>query len=306
MRLIGTGVAAGVGAGAAVLAYGVGIERNAWRLRRATAPVLSPGSAALRILHLSDLHMLPRQRAKQRWLRDLGRLVPDLVVLTGDVLSSGDAGPAVLDALEPLLDRPGMFVPGNNDYFEPTLKNPLRYLTGREASPTGRPLDWPGFARDLAGAGWHDLTQRRLRLDVDGRSLDVRGVDDPHLERDRIEEVAGPADADAALRLGLAHTPEPRVLDAFTADGVDLLLAGHTHGGQVRLPGVGAIVTNCGIDRARAMGLHRYGARGNQSWLHVSGGIGTGPYSPLRLGCRPEATLLTVTARDDGPARPLD
>jgi predicted MPP superfamily phosphohydrolase len=299
MRAVGVlGCTAAVGA--AVLTYGVGIERNMWTLRRATAPVLAPGTAGMRILHLSDLHMLPRQHAKQRWLRDLGRLVPDLVVLTGDVISSADAGPSVLDALGPLLDRPGMFVPGNNDYFEPTLKNPVRYLTGREKAPEGKPLDWEGFAKELAGTGWLDLTQRRLTLDVDGRRVDVRGVDDPHLERDRLDEVAGPADASAALRLGLSHTPEPRVLDAFTADGVDLLLAGHTHGGQVRLPGVGALVTNCGIDRARASGLARYGARGHSSWLHVSAGIGTGPYSPLRLGCRPEATLLTLTATGEG------
>src|SRR3954452_13586790 len=185
-------LASGAAAGTAALVYGVAVERNAWTLRRAEVPVLSPGTSPIRLLHLSDLHMLPRQRAKQRWLRDLGRLVPDLVVLTGDVISSADAGPSVLDALEPLLDRPGMFVPGNNDYFEPTLKNPLRYLTGREAAPTGTPLDWAGFARDLVGAGWLDLTQRRVSLDLDGRHIDVRGVDDPHLKRDRIDEVAGP------------------------------------------------------------------------------------------------------------------
>jgi predicted MPP superfamily phosphohydrolase len=186
-------------------------------------------------------------------------------------------------------------VPGNNDYFVPQLKNPARYVTGREKPSEGEPLDWAGFARDLAATGWLDLTQRRLTLDVDGRRIDVRGVDDPHLNRDRVDEVAGAADPDAGLRLGLSHTPEPRVLDAFTADGVDLLLAGHTHGGQVRLPGVGPLVTNCGIDRPRARGLAPYGARGRSSWLHVSAGVGTGPYSPLRLGCRPEATLLTLT-----------
>jgi predicted MPP superfamily phosphohydrolase len=290
-------LASGAAAGAGLLAYGVGIERNAWTLRRAEVPVLSPGTAPMRILHLSDLHMLPRQKGKQRWLRDLGRLVPDLVVLTGDVLSSADAGPSVFEALEPLLDRPGMFVPGNNDYFEPRLKSPLRYLTGRESEPDTAPLDWAGFARELAATGWWDMTQRRMAVEIDGRRVDVRGVDDPHLERDRIDEVAGPADASAGLRLGLSHTPEPRVLDAWTADGVDLLLAGHTHGGQVRLPGLGAVVTNCGIDRPRARGLAQYGARGNQSWLHVSAGVGTGPYSPIRVGCRPEATLLTLTPR---------
>ena len=86
------------------------------------------------------------------------------------------------------------------------------------------------------------------------------------------------------------------MIDAYTADGVELLLAGHTHGGQVCLPGYGPLVTNCGIDRARARGLSRYGAGGNEAWLHVSAGLGTSPYAPIRFACRPEATLLTLTA----------
>jgi predicted MPP superfamily phosphohydrolase len=282
--------------GASALAYGVGYERNAFTLRRIEVPVLAKGVAPFRALHLSDLHMLDRQSGKQEWLRELGRLVPDLVVLTGDVLSAGDAGPSVLRALEPLLDRPGIFVPGNNDYFEPTMKNPLHYLVGRRTMPKGAPIDWARFARELVAAGWQDMTNTRLELKVAGRMIDVRGVDDPYLGRDRLDEVRGPADPAADLRLGIAHAPQPRVIDAYTADGVELLLAGHTHGGQVCLPGFGPLVTNCGIDRARARGLSRYGAAGNEAWLHVSAGLGTSPYAPIRFACRPEATLLTLTA----------
>jgi uncharacterized protein len=291
-RVLGAATIAGAGA----LAYGVGYERNAFTLRRLDVPVLSRGASPLRVLHLSDLHMLDRQRAKQEWIKDLGRLLPDLVVLTGDVLSAGDAGPSVLRALAPLLDRPGIFVPGNNDYFEPTFKNPVRYITGSRNDSKGKPIEWDRFARDLVSAGWQDMTNVRADLKISGRVVDVRGVDDPYLGRDRLDDVRGPADPKADLRLGIAHAPQPRVIDAYTADGVELLLAGHTHGGQVCLPGFGPLVTNCGIDRARARGLSRYGAGGNEAWLHVSAGLGTSPYAPIRFACRPEATLLTLTA----------
>lgn len=293
----GKAVAVTGGLGAAVLAYGSLIERTAYTLRRLELPVLRSGATPLRVLHLSDLHMTPHQRGKQDWLRDLARLVPDFVVLTGDVLSHRDAHSPSLDALGPLLDRPGAFVPGNNDYYLPRLKNPLRYFVGKEGRPK-RPddLDWASFATALRAAGWHDMTNTRSEVQVAGRRLEVRGVDDPYSGRDRVAEVAGTADPGADLRLGVTHAPEPRVLDAWTADGVDVILAGHTHGGQVRLPGIGAVVTNSGIDRARARGLSRYGARGRTSRLHVSAGLGTSPYSPIRLGCRPEATLLSLVA----------
>jgi predicted MPP superfamily phosphohydrolase len=122
----------------------------------------------------------------------------------------------------------------------------------------------------------------------------VRGVDDPHISRDHYDAVAGPFDPAADLSLGVTHAPYLRILDAMAADGADLVLAGHTHGGQLCVPGVGALVTNCDLDRKRAKGLssHRGAA------LHVSAGLGTSPYAPVRFACRPEATLLTLTARD--------
>ena len=69
------------------------------------------------------------------------------------------------------------------------------------------------------------------------------------------------------------------MLDGFAGDGYDLVLAGHTHGGQLRLPPYGAIVTNCGIDRSRARGASRWGVH---MWLHVSAGLGTAPTAPVR------------------------
>ena len=146
--------------------------------------------------------------------------------------------------------------------------------------------------------GWSDVTHTRLRLDIDGQGVAVAGVDDPHLGLDRYDRIAGRPFGQPDLRLGLTHSPEPRVLDRFAADGYDLVLAGHTHGGQLRVPGVGALVTNCGLDRSRARGASRWGAH---MWLHVSAGLGTSPFAPVRFACPPEASLLTLVPRPVGP-----
>jgi len=281
--------------GVAGIAYAAGYERRRWTLREAALPVLPQDSRPLRILHVSDLHLMPGQDSKKRWVAELAALEPDLVVNTGDNLAHPKAVPGVLNALGPLLQRPGLFVFGSNDYFGPTPKNPARYLKKSERRIHGAPLPWRDLRAGFVEHGWQDATHQRLFLDVDGRRIGVVGVDDPHLSLDRYDSVSGPMTAD--LRLGLTHSPEPRVLDAMAADGVDLVLAGHTHGGQLRLPGYGALVTNCGIDRSRARGASRWGAH---TWLHVSAGMGTSPYAPVRFACPPEASLLTLVPRPTG------
>ncbi len=289
------------GLGAAGLGYAAGIELRNWTLRRVTIPVLAVGARPFRVLHLSDLHMTPQQRSKQRWVAGLAELEPDLVVNTGDNLAHPHAVPAVLRALQPLLKLPGVFVFGSNDYFAPQPKNPLRYLAGpRRPRSFGARLPWRNLRAAFTDHGWTDLTHARRAVTVGRRTLVAAGVDDPHLGLDRYARITGPPDPAADLRLGLTHSPEPRVLDAFAADGYDLVLAGHTHGGQLRLPGYGALVTNCGLDRSRARGVSRWGAH---TWLHVSAGLGTSPYAPVRFACPPEATLLTLVPRLGSPVR---
>lgn len=287
----GLAVAAGVGA----VAYGSLIERNWFELREEQLAILPPGSAPFTILHISDIHMSPGQHKKTRWLRELASLQPDLVVNTGDNLGGADAVPAVLTALGPLLNRPGVFVFGTNDYFGPKPVNPFRYLTGKKRRPSAEKLPWEGMRAAFIERGWSDATHRRLEFVAGGVRLAVTGVDDPHHGLDDYDSVAGAPNADADLAIGLSHSPEPRVLDRFADDGYDLVLSGHTHGGQVCLPFERAIVTNCGIDRARASGLSRWTER---MWLHVSNGLGTSPYAPVRLFCPPSATLIEVVARE--------
>jgi predicted MPP superfamily phosphohydrolase len=198
-----------------------------------------------------------------------------------------------------------VFVLGSNDYYSPTLRNPIRYLlpdTG-ERNTEAPQLPWRELRATFTDAGWLDLTNAKATLEVLETSFAFAGVDDPHLGYDDLMAVAGPADPGADVRLGVAHAPYLRVLDQFAADGYDAILAGHTHGGQVCLPGVGALTTNCDLEPARAKGLHRHPAGSHtgdpgSTWLHVSAGLGTSPYARIRVACRPEATLLTLTPPD--------
>jgi uncharacterized protein len=289
-------------ASAAAVGYAVVIERNWFALRRYEVPVLPSGAEPLRILHVSDSHLTPGRKRLLSWIRSLDDLDPDLVVNTGDAIAHPRAVRYLLDALGPLLDRPGVFVFGANDLYAPKPVNPLRYAL----APSNRwherhepNLPWEKLRDGMVAAGWLDLNNQRGQLTIAGLDIALAGVHDPHIYRDSYEQVAGPADPAAGVRIGVMHSPEPRVLDRFTADGYDLLLAGHTHGGQLCLPWYGTLVTNCELERQRARGLHRHPADG-QTWLHVSAGLGTSPWAPARFACRPEASLLTLTARDPG------
>jgi uncharacterized protein len=298
-------VAAGLAvAGAATLAYASLIERNLFTLRRFDIPLLPVDAEPLRILHLSDLHLTPGQRRKQDWVADLAGLDPDLVVITGDNMAHPDAMLGLARAYRPLLDYPGAFVFGSNDYAGPVLKNPFGYFNKHREYVQGVELPYENLRTMFTGAGWADLNNARTTLKAGGRSIELVGVDDPHIHRDDYPAVAGPISAGADLHIGVTHAPEPSVLDDMAADGFSLLLAGHTHGGQVCVPGVGALVTNCGLDRHLAKGLHRWrpgfrpgGVPTGGTWLHVSAGLGTHPTAPVRFACRPEASLLTLVPR---------
>ena len=151
----------------------------------ATLEVLAPGAASMRVLHISDLHMLPRQHLKQAWVRELAALEPDLVVNTGDNLAHTRAVPAVVQALGGLLDKPGVFVFGSNDYFGPVAKNPLKYFDKHHTRVAGPPLPWQDLRAAFLERGWVDATHSTHEITAAGNRIAVAGVDDPVSLRSR-------------------------------------------------------------------------------------------------------------------------
>ncbi|GGW45530.1 MULTISPECIES: metallophosphoesterase [Streptomyces] len=295
-------------AGAAGLVYSAGFEARSFRLRRVTVPVLPAGMRPLRVLQVSDIHMVGGQRKKQRWLRSLAGLRPDFVINTGDNLSDPEGIPEVLDALGPLMEFPGAYVFGSNDYYGPTPRNPARYLSekfqGRHGLNGNPPVvgvvhnRWEDLRDGFDGAGWVNLTNTRGTLKIDGVSVELTGLDDPHIKRDRYTQVAGGPSETADFSMGVVHAPYLRVLDAYTADGYPLILAGHTHGGQLCIPFYGALVTNCDLDTDRVKGLSTHTVDDHTAYLHVSAGCGTNRYTPVRFACPPEVTLLTLVGKE--------
>ena len=301
-------------AGVAAFAWGSLVERNRFTIRREFLPVLTPGSKPIRILHVSDLHMAPWQSAKQDWVASLVDLQPDLVINTGDNLGHEDGLTGVVRALEPFAGIPGAYVNGSNDYYGPVFKNPLGYfIRQRTFGNRSAVLDTDALESFFDGAlGWTNLNNTARDIRIGDTRLELFGVNDAHRRWDRLDLLPGAIEElreaeqdeapprDGTVTLGVTHAPYRRVLDAFVTYGARAILAGHTHGGQVRVPGLPALVTNCDIPREQAQGLSTWTHAGRTAWLNVSAGIGTSIYAPVRFACPPEAVLVTLTAPHEG------
>ncbi|HKP06708.1 MAG TPA: metallophosphoesterase [Microbacterium sp.] len=296
------GTVGAVGAGAAI--WGIGIERYLFTVRFHEVPVLPAGATPIRVLHLSDAHMAPWQHRKQEWIAALAELQPDLIVNTGDNLGHFDGLRGLRRAFDPLRGVPGVFVHGSNDHAAPSPRNPFRYFTGpSNVKHTAEPLDTDALDDYLTGElGWIDLNNKVGSLDAAGLRIAAFGVSDAHRHWDRLEALPEPlaalrAEESADLSIGVTHAPYRRVLDDFVDLGADAIFGGHTHGGQVRIPGFGALVANCDIPLRQARGLSAWKHDGRSVPLNVSAGLGHSIYAPVRFACRPEASLLTLVPR---------
>ena len=274
------------GAGAILGAYSF-IEPFRFRLVRKKVPVQS-GVPPLTVLHISDTHLSTRDRLLKRFLASLPDrlgLVPDIVSATGDFIEDTDAIEDLVDLLSRIEARVGRyFVYGSHDYFVPTTSAYTKYFTGAPVKSPPIRRDETRMTEALEAKGWRNVINRTEIVSTERGVIRIAGVDDPYLDWHRTEHIERRADEVAAI--ALVHAPD--VVSEWMLNGFDLVMAGHTHAGQVRIPGIGALVTNSSLPVELASGLTQIG----RGWLHVSPGLGTGRYTPIRFNARPEATLL--------------
>ena len=272
-------------AGACCVAWGIAVERRRYRLVRHRLDILPAGAAPLSVLHLSDLHFVRNDSSKARFLATLPEA--DVTVITGDLLGESEAVEAAVASVRPDRGRlASWFVLGSNDYYEPKPLNYFAYFRGSRRPRRAKAGRSPDLVAQLVADGWEDLTNVRRPVDLDGMPIELLGLDDAHIDRHDLRI----APREAPDRFGLAVMHSPDSAPETAALGYDLLVAGHTHGGQVCLPWIGAMVTNCSLPRRLVSGLIRMGT----AIVHVSPGLGTSKYAPFRFFCRPEATLLEL------------
>ena len=266
-------------------------------LRQAEIPILPSGHAPIRVLHFSDLHLTPARSQEIADIKSLIRHKPDIVISNGDFVAHTDAVPTALDALDELLDIPGLYVFGSNDYFAPRFKNPLKYILPDDGKRKhGGELPWRDLDDGLSMRGWKNINTSRTTLTINGTTIEARGTDDAHLERDDYSRVAGSRGA-CDIAIGVTHAPYLRVIKGMSDDKLDAIFAGHTHGGQVRLPWFGgskALTSNCDLPTWRARGLTKVDG---EPYLHVSAGMGTSPFARIRVASPPEVSLVNLVAR---------
>jgi predicted MPP superfamily phosphohydrolase len=291
----------------AVLGYAVLGEPYRPVFKRHRLPLPASWPAGISVLHISDLHV---RRADQRLLRvqkeALRGLTPDLLCVTGDVCEKAHDIPLLVDVLEQVRPRLGTFVVlGNHEHNAPAPgrvreqhRHGLWHLIGTFMglfAPRLRsdgPHEAHAMADALRAAGVTVLHNEGVRVRAGGQTLWIGGCDSAW---------AGHADVSAAMRgrrpgeacLMLIHEPDL----AFEAEarGADLILAGHTHGGQVKLPVIGAPYTLRMDPRiAIASGFQRIEA----GLLHITSGLGH--TIPLRFGCPPEVVWMDCAGRVDG------
>jgi predicted MPP superfamily phosphohydrolase len=287
-----------LGAASAIAIWSLTFARWRWIVQEAEAAILPAGSAPIRVLHISDVHMAPWQHSKQKFIKQLISLRPDLIVNTGDNLGHTEAIAPTLSALAPLLDVPGVFVNGSNDYYAPRFKNPVAYVLKASTPSHEKPLETKAMTDTFESFGWKNLNNNSAEMKVNGLDIAFIGVDDAHDGLDDLDSLARNRKLQKSkFVIGVSHAPYRAVIEEMAEQDAAIVFAGHTHGGQVRFPFIGAVTTNCDLPTKHARGMSAWQFGDRVMLLNVCAGLGNSIFAPIRWFNRPEVRLVTLVAK---------
>lgn len=278
----------------AVAFWAIFIERLLFVVRKESIAVLPAGSKPIRILQVGDIHLAPWQKKKMGFLQKLGQIEVDLVINTGDNLGHEKAIEPLLECLSGLLNKPGVFVHGSNDYYAPVFKNPIGYIFHSSTKPTSKRLDTEKLTLGFESAGWVNLNNATKKISISGQDILFHGLDDFHIGLQDSSKLS----PSTGFSIGVTHAPYLEALNTLSDAGAGIVFAGHTHGGQVRFPFIGALTTNSDLPNRYARGTSKLLVSGKEIFLSVVAGLGNSIYAPIRFLCRPEVRLITLVATD--------
>lgn len=288
-------------------------------------------NSALTILHLSDFHLRKGFKGSRTFdfVQSLAGREYDLIFITGDMIEDLGNVDYLISMLEPLKAKYGKYaVLGVHDHYNKAFYEFAKNMFKRKRS-YGKQNDFLTLKSKLGKIGIEILENENRTLKVSGPPADIIeivGLGDPVIRRTDLikafkgletinkEDIVDDLNAEEAvteafklareaihkindpekLRISLIHTPDAWVLATLAKKDTDIVFAGHTHGGQVRLPLIGAIISGCRIKTKFTSGLFYL----QKMVLYISRGLGEGRYSQFRFYCQPEASIVTIKRTD--------
>jgi predicted MPP superfamily phosphohydrolase len=278
----------------------------------------------LTILHISDIHLWPKQSKKLKFIKKLNKQINsekniDLIISTGDNISSDQAITPLITALAQAgFDKiPGVFVFGSNDYYQPRMSNPLQYFFGpssRKKNYTKKQkLDNARLKKGLEFLGWQFVEKKQIDMKINNINLSIAGGPDYHLPKNRQFYNSNYSNTNDShhnysrnnyslkgnksnssklnhLSLAVTHAPYLESLNYFLTKNVDYIFSGHTHGGQIALPKFGAFLTNSDLPRKYSKGVFKV----KNSYICISEGLGTAAFFPFRFFCPPAISIIEI------------
>lgn len=278
-------------------------------------------------LHLSDFHLRKNSKGKKlfKFVRSLNKLNVDFILITGDLTENDKNIEYLISMLSPLKAKYGKYaVFGVHDHYNKALVEFIRNMF-KKKKRYKRENDVTYMAKRLKDIGIEVLRNESRRINIgsyDIGDIEIIGLDDPIINKidivkafshiDHIDSLKLLKKSDyknayknifklkeekihkinnrGKLRIILMHTPDTDSIIDLARKEVDIIFGGHTHGGQVRLPLVGAVISGCKIKTKFASGLFYF----RNFVLYVTRGLGEGRYSQFRFYCQPEASLVKI------------